>query len=507
MTLSDLITTALLTLFLLLALFGVKRWRVWSSALLGLAVATEVTRLAVGHARWQLLPAYLVVLVALAASACMHHRGCRRWLAERGRVRAFLASLALVTLAMTPVAYASFPMFELPRPTGALGVGMTQLHLRDLSRPEVHTANPVDQRELMVRVWYPADVNGCQRYAPYLEHAGAIAGAVNDQQWPLGTMLSHLDQIATHACIDAPVAGQQHAYPLLVFSHALSLGYAAQNTVLMEELASRGYVIFSIDHSYDGLATVFPNGRVTVFRAEGWDAQDGRPSADYMREVERLQGSLDTYGLLALAKRSVQERPVEARLRRFWYEQWSQDQRFVLDQLERVQSGEERTPLAGHLQLDRIGLFGMSFGGATAAWTCARDERCKAGMNLDGFGNVLIENPPHRQPFMSMNSEGQTANAMFLDSDLDYRYYAQVRGATHFDYSDAGLISPLAKVALRYAEDAGDPIETQRVLELTNTYVRAFFDRHLLGRPCELLDGPSPRYPEVVIMARGPAAR
>ena len=91
MTLSDLFTSALLALFLLQALVGAKRWRVWSSALLGPAVATEVARLAVGHARWQLLPAYVVGIVA------------------------------------------------------------------------VHTANPVDQRELMVRVWYPADVNGCGR--------------------------------------------------------------------------------------------------------------------------------------------------------------------------------------------------------------------------------------------------------------------------------------------------------------------------------------------------------
>jgi predicted dienelactone hydrolase len=275
----------------------------------------------------------------------------------------------------------------------------------------------------------------------------------------------------------------------------------------MEELASRGYIIFSIDHPYDGLAAVFPDGHVASFRSEGWAAHDGQRSERYEQEEKRLKASLDPHDQSTLAKLSVQERPVEANLRRFWYEQWSLDQRFVLDQLERVQSGDERTPLAGRLQLDRIGIFGMSFGGATSGWTCARDTRCKAGINLDGFGNATVEIPPHRQPFMSMNSENQVANALFLDADLDYRYYAQVKGATHMDYTDAALISPLAKVALGRASGEGGPIRTQRMLSLTNAYVTAFFDRHLLGRPCNLLDGPSPKYPEVVFIAKTPTAK
>jgi hypothetical protein len=46
-----------------------------------------------------------------------------------------------------------------------------------------------------------------------------------------------------------------------MFSHGYG-GVIMQNTVLMEELASHGYVVFSIAHPYEAVVTAFPNGDV-----------------------------------------------------------------------------------------------------------------------------------------------------------------------------------------------------------------------------------------------------
>jgi predicted dienelactone hydrolase len=492
----DVTTVLLLAAFLVLPLLTVRRWRLWSGVLLAPAVIVEVIRIAREHARWQMYPALTVLALSLLATALMHRSSARRWASAHRKSRIAGTLLLLIMLAGTPVAYIEFPMFELPRPSGAQNVGTTQLHLIDSSRLEVHTAAPLDHRELMVKVWYPADTDRCQRFAAYMEQAGAIARAVNEQKWPFGTVLSHLDQIPTHACVDAPVSVQQRAYPVLIFSHGLELGISVQNTVLMEELASRGYVIFSIDHTYQGLAAVFPDGEVRTFRKEAWAFHDAPRSADYERETARVKNNIDPGVQFKFAQLSLAEMPVQAQVRRFWYEWWSRDQRFVIDQLARMQSGDQPTPLAGRLDLDRIGVFGMSFGGASAAWTCARDARCKAGINLDGFGAPLIELEPHQQPFMSMNSEGQSANALFLDRDLNYRYWLQVKGTTHLNYSDMALMAP----------SAGGSIGARRMLSLTNAYVSAFFDCHLLNRGCELLDGPSSKYPEVTFIAKPPVA-
>jgi glyoxylase-like metal-dependent hydrolase (beta-lactamase superfamily II)/predicted dienelactone hydrolase len=504
MTLNDLTTVLLVGAFLLLALLKTPRWRTWSGALLILASIAAAVRLARGHEPWQMTPALLVLAASVIATGLMYLTTWRRWVATHRKTRVTAALALLAALLLTPAAYWMSPMFELPHPSGAFAIGTTEFHLVDESRPEVHTANPLDRRELMVKVWYPAEPAACKRFAPYLEHAAAIARAVNRDNWPLGTPLSHLDQIPTHACAGAPAAAAQPTYPVLIFSHGLTMGYAAQNTVLMEELASRGYVIFSIDHPYQGLAAVFPNGRVATFSSDAWSGPSDpqTDSAEYLRAQAEAKKSLDPAAQRRFQEISLHERPFEAGRRRFWYEYWSEDQRFVLDQLGRIHSGAEPTPLKGRLDLAHVGLFGMSFGGATSAWTCAHDERCKAGINLDGFGNALVELPPHRQPFMSINSEGQTANALFLAKDLGYRYYAQIKGAVHLDFTDSALISPIVKVALEHAPSGR--IDTSRMQEVTNAYVTAFFDCHLRARSCELIEGPSSKYPEVTLIARPP---
>lgn len=497
----DAFTIALLVAFLACALVGAGRWRLWSSVLSGGAAIACLLHLGVEHNRWQMAPAYLVLIAVLVSTAAMYRQPLRRWLASRKKARIALSLSAMGVLALSVVASWLFPLFELPHPTGPFAVGTTEFHFVDTTRAEPHTGSPVDRRELMVRAWYPATAGAHGKPVAYLPHAAAVGRAINNDHWPFGYPLMHLARVSTNSFARAPLPKGQDAYPVLVFSHGLSMGHAGQNTVLVEELASRGYVVFAIDHAHDGLATVFPDGRVALFSAESYDAADPEPSKELRREEDRLRDTLDAAALLALAKLAIREQPQESQMRRYWYEVWSQDQRFVLDQIQRLQSGELPSPFTGRLQLSRIGVFGMSFGGVAAARTCALDSRCKAGINLDGFGAVAIESPPHSMPFMYFSNGSISSNALFLDLDRGYRYFVKVRGAEHMDFSDAPLLSPLAKLT-----GASGPIDTSRMLALTNAYVTAFFDRHLLGKPAALLSGPSPAYPQVRFLVRAPTA-
>ena len=55
--------------------------------------------------------------------------------------------------------------------------------------------------------------------------------------------------------------------------------------------------------------------------------------------------------------------------------------------------------------MQRLGMFGHSFGGATALQFCHDDPRCKAGIDIDGapYGSVVQEGL--KQPFMFILSD------------------------------------------------------------------------------------------------------
>jgi predicted dienelactone hydrolase len=62
-----------------------------------------------------------------------------------------------------------------------------------------------------------------------------------------------------------------------------------------------------------------------------------------------------------------------------------------MNQLEKLNSADPSGRFVGKLDLQAIGVFGHSFGGASAAQTCRLDNRCKAGADLDGtlYGDVI----------------------------------------------------------------------------------------------------------------------
>ena len=83
------------------------------------------------------------------------------------------------------------------------------------------------------------------------------------------------------------------------------------------------------------------------------------------------------------------------------------DSRFALDQLERLARLEPRSPLAGHLDLQHVGIVGHSIGGATAVQVMASDPRFKVGVNLDG--KLFGTEPDARlnRPFLWIQSDGR----------------------------------------------------------------------------------------------------
>ena len=239
-------------------------------------------------------------------------------------------------------------------------------------------------------------------------------------------VFSHLALVKSNSYLNAPLPEQETTYPVLVFSHGYDVGFFAQNMVQMEELASHGYVIFSVGHAYEsslvldaqGQAIPMSETQVDAFNQENSETHEAYLKIFSTTGAEQIQAARAWMAASPVAQQSIQI--------------WTQDTQFVLTQIEQMNSGQVDSPFAGHLDTSRIGVFGLSFGGATAFQVCAVDSRCKAAINMDGtqWGNLL--DTPLQTPFMMMSGEYTNGiNDWALSNSLESGYNLWVRDTTH----------------------------------------------------------------------------
>jgi dienelactone hydrolase len=432
-----------------------------------LCIATVISSAlasATGHFRWQMLPVIgsssLILLWSLV-SLCV----------KRSVPSLFplLMGVSIFGVLSSATLSYCYPLFSFPVPTGPYPVGTTSIDLVDTSRTERCDPTTKSPRELVVRVWYPAiATNGIK--SPYLEDARLV---------PSGAF-SHLGQIVTHAVRDAPIAAAHEPFPVIIYSPSWS-GYKTDNTFGTEELASHGFVTIGLEHPCAVPIALYPNGRVIRSNLSADYTSSDAAMTEFLR-VSAEQLALRT-----------------------------QDVRFVLDRLPQIASSDR---FNGTLDLEKIGMFGHSFGGAVAAQVCSIDPRLKAGLNMDGllFGPVAQQGAT--QPFFFMNSDYPRPTAAELKSsngpqrrssltdEWGYqqreRWFARhggynltIRQATHANFSDAPLKSRI--------DNGGGKISIDRAMQIVNAYTVAFFDRELKGHPAPLLERKSGSpFPEAI---------
>ena len=364
-----------------------------------------------------------------------------------------VAALSVVALSAAP-AVADTVVPYLPSPTGHQPVGVTSLYLKDTSRPDPWVPT-VNYRELMVSVFYPAtSANGpTKQYMTPLESERNLEGEdIN------GLPLDILSTVRTNAVVDARPAGRPHSLPLVVLSPGWTQPRATL-TALAEDLASHGYVVVAIDHTYENPATTFPDGHVTDCVACAFDDQPG-----------------------------------------FW-EKFAQvrsaDTSFVLDQLT---GPHPKWRGSGLIDPKRIGMTGHSAGGAITIQAMLADPRIRAGADIDGSVHVLIPDTSLSRPFMfmgSMDSYVPGAPGPYDDWATDWtqltgwKRWIMVSGTAHSSFTDIGVLAGELGV------DNGASIDGIRALAVTRAYIRAFFDQNLSCDPQPLMAAPSPAYPEV----------
>ncbi len=401
----------------------------------------------------------------------------------------------LVAIAIAPIYL--FPVPDLPMPTGPHAVGVRDFELSDHSRKGVFAATDDEPRRLLVRVWYPArDVSAIEprTYFDDVEVETTATGLA--KLMGADFLFQYVKHSTTNSYPNASLIRTADNLPVLIYSHGYT-SFAGQNTVLMEELASYGYVIFSVQHTYDASPTVFTNGDIIDMDLEILaQLKEQSEITDAMKKAftgvtldERYEGVIVSHQEAIDKSDRITTKSTDI---------WLQDRIFVMDQLQQGRVPETVSDIVAKGDFSRTGQMGMSFGGSTTGAFCMLDVRCSAGINLDG-GDF------HRQPFganmpvpfMMLYSDFTNMSTFFGGdekvppwgfNDFSYErpettglrddvYRLMVRNVQHLGVSDFTLFTRNPVRDMLFGS-----IDSDAMLQIQNDFVRGFFDKHLLHR-------------------------
>jgi dienelactone hydrolase len=268
-----------------------------------------------------------------------------------------------------------------------------------------------------------------------------------------------LPEVRTNSCLAAPITDGAH--PVVVFTHGYT-GTFTDYTFVFEDLASRGYVVASVDHTYEATAMEFPDGRLA-------------------------KSAFGSYLIEETAHRDEQalfEAAVSARL---------SDLKFVVNQIERL-NAEPDGPFTGKLDTTRIAIAGHSLGGLTALFAMEQEPRFRAAIVIDGaVPDMLPKTTETPVLFLAAGREQWTDGECFLwDQFRGPRLAVSLQGAEHLTTSDAIW---LAEGAVKTGV-----MGPEKTIAAVRSYIFAFLEANLRGKAFDsLLRGPSADYPDAAV--------
>lgn len=436
---------------------------VWVRLLPALTLLISLAHFAMEGYRWQMVPLYTLTAL-LGISSLIKINGQTDW-------KPVASILTLVLVAVSTALPVLLPLPRIPTPSGEFGVGTLSYEMVDESRQEIYSGKD-EARRYMIQIWYPADVKPTDKRAPWMENAEIFAPAIATYIDLPSFFLDHLTLTDIPAYSNADVAASETLFPIIFFSHGWN-GFNSQNAGQALELASRGYVVIGMQHTYGAVTTVFPDGTIA-------------PNNPKALPADRLDPNYED-------------------IARILVDQWAGDMKDTLDFLTEANS-DATSPFAGKLDLERIGAYGHSTGGGGVIQFCGTDPRCKAVLGMDPFmrpvSAEVIANGVS-QPSFYMFSQGWRDDTESISNRFFWQFHPNVQnsfgvisinGTKHFDFSDLPLFSPIApQLGLK------GPLNGARVTEIVNAYLIGFFEQTLNGKSSPLFSGNFDDYSEVQV--------
>ena len=354
----------------------------------------------------------LILLLAFLVVSTKRKPIKKRWL------KRVVNTCTVIAIVFTTFSVVLFPELSPVKTTGEYAYTSCVLELTDSARIEEFTSDG-SNRKLSVLVYYPT-----------------------------------ADSINKNTC------------PLIVFSHG-GISTKTSNISLFEELASHGYVVVSIDHSYHALSTEIDGKKVYI-------------DSDYMKELNTEDSHSDIENSYACFQK--------------WMALRTGDINFVIDTF--IQKSEkESNSFYSLIDANSLGVAGHSLGGAAALGVARQRTDVKAVIALESpymcditgvNGNAFTWNTkPYPCAVMNIYSESgyplieadnkYLQNKNYLSNNGNSAYY-YIEGSNHYTLTDLVRKSPVLCALLGggYKKSGYD------TLKLLNQKSLSFFDKYLI---------------------------
>jgi dienelactone hydrolase len=398
-----------------------------------------------------MIPAYFTSIVYLLNSFIYkENRLSNKWVSIPGWSLVCILQLLAIFL---PYA---LPVIQFPEPPGKYTVGIQTLHIQDTDRPEKMTDDSLDTREFMARLYYPAR-EGTGKQAKYIPEFPLVKDAFKKKLgWPI-PLIEYIELIELHAYNNAEILEEQ-PFPLIIYSHGLGNNYT-EASARLTNIASKGYYVVAINHTYGSDFTVFPDGTILSFKS-----------------LSRLGDTLDFVD----STRTIR------------VEQWVNDFKTAISYLKDSRFND-------HIDFNHLGMIGFSNGGSAVTMASTTIPNIKAVVNLDGTprgtlpdtsGIAYLMMVSERQHYTDEQLAAWGITREFVTAPIDLKEnrmqqillqcggtWVRVLDTNHSNFIEYPLVSPLSAQL-----DIGGEVNSWKAYELINDFVYKFMDNKLKNK-------------------------
>ena len=348
------------------------------------------------------------------------------------------------------IVYKTIPLRNIAKAKGPYFVGTQNFQIVDASRKMWFSGDIKGSRKLSVKMWYPADNITSLKKAPYLNKHKLIGSAISKLFGVPEALMDRAGGVKCNSWLNAVPANGK--FPVIIYSHGHQ-SIKIANTSQAEEMASNGYIVVAMDHSYDAALTILDEDKIIYSRSK-------LPAND----EEALQDSM------------IQRVKNQLKIR-------TEDVSFVIDELKIMFEKDKRFSQVA--DFDNIGIFGHSFGGCTSIMSAYNDTRIDAVIGLDAYFLPLpkeIIKKDLNTPFVHLGqvSWGDSDNYEVMrelgkSSNQEFYHFA-IEGSKHNDYTD---FSQFTKLTRKFGSGKISPKSIRYIM---NDVMLGFFDYHLKNR-------------------------
>lgn len=432
----------LLLMATLIWMFTLKSAR--NKYLIAITVVTIILLLmnvSIRGSRWQLYPLYSVVTLIV-------FMGVFNGLQQKRQIRFLILFLSITLIIISGVSKFVFPVYEMPYPNGDSPIGTESFIVIDESRDEAYGLE--GKRKVKLQLWYPAETTEGYDRIPWLEDGRVVAKALAIDTGLPSFVLNHTELVMSNSYSNAPLSDEENNYPVVVISHGWR-GFRNLHTDLAEELASMGYIVVGIDHTYGSVATVFSEEEIAYLNLDALPDREDTP--DFLNYANTL---VNTY---------------------------AGDITLTINELERMNSGIDGSRFEGKINLENIGLLGHSTGGGAGVAVAITDNRIDAIFGMDSWVEPINNQEIEKGldiPTIFLRSESWETGLnneklmMLVEENISNTRLYQIDGTTHYDFSMAYMYSPLTKPLGMTGE-----LEGEYLVQIIKSMMLDFFNQTL----------------------------